>query len=108
MVRKTFAGSMTKSYSLRSMKAPDFIQEQVGYASRHFAEEALRTGELTARYRLTGHSSDEGEHDNVLNVNLRERAGSDEFREAIENLILPKVDEYKPDLLLVSAGKIFD
>lgn len=47
-----------------------------------------------------------GEHGigNIVNAPLPAGAGSSEFREAFESVILPEVDAFAPQLLLVSAG----
>lgn len=41
---------------------------------------------------------------NVLNVPLREGTGSKGFRDAMERMVLPRVDAFAPELVLVSAG----
>ena len=41
---------------------------------------------------------------NIFNAPLKTGSGSDEFRAAMESRILPAVDAFKPELLLVSAG----
>lgn len=41
---------------------------------------------------------------NVLNVPLPDGAGSQAFRAAYEGTILPRVDEFAPELIIISAG----
>src|SRR5262249_48025922 len=41
---------------------------------------------------------------NICNAPLPPYAGSDEFRAAMSDRILPAVDAFKPDLLIISAG----
>jgi acetoin utilization deacetylase AcuC-like enzyme len=41
---------------------------------------------------------------NIFNAPLREGDGGDEFREAFRSRILPAVDAFQPDLILISAG----
>jgi acetoin utilization deacetylase AcuC-like enzyme len=41
---------------------------------------------------------------NIFNAPLREGDGGDQFREAFLERILPAVDDFAPDLILVSAG----
>ena len=41
---------------------------------------------------------------NIFNVPLRPGSGSVEFRRALETAILPALDDFKPALILVSAG----
>ncbi len=42
--------------------------------------------------------------DNVLNVPLPEGTGSKAFRDVMERVVLPRVDEFAPQLLIISAG----
>ena len=55
-------------------------------------------------YPGTGASSERGEHDQIVNAPLAAGDGGDVFREALESAILPRVDAFAPDLILVSAG----
>lgn len=55
-------------------------------------------------YPGTGHAHETGAHNNVHNVPLPDGAGSALFRKAIEDHVLPAVDQFKPELILVSAG----
>ena len=41
---------------------------------------------------------------NVLNVPLPDGTGSKAFRDVMERVVLPRVDEFAPQLLLISAG----
>jgi acetoin utilization deacetylase AcuC-like enzyme len=52
----------------------------------------------------TGAKSERGKHGNVLNAPLRDGDGSLEFRSAMENIILPGLKDFKPELLIISAG----
>jgi acetoin utilization deacetylase AcuC-like enzyme len=52
----------------------------------------------------TGHPSDTGSAGNIRNVALRSGAGSAEFRAAMTDHLLPAVDAFAPELLLISAG----
>jgi acetoin utilization deacetylase AcuC-like enzyme len=55
-------------------------------------------------YPGTGAASERGAHDNIVNAPLRAGDGSDAFREAMETAILPRVDGFRPDLIIISAG----
>jgi acetoin utilization deacetylase AcuC-like enzyme len=55
-------------------------------------------------YPGTGAAHDTGAHGNLLNVPLPDGAGSKLFREAIEREVLPAVNAFAPELLLISAG----
>jgi acetoin utilization deacetylase AcuC-like enzyme len=55
-------------------------------------------------YPGTGAVSERGEHDTVVNAPLRPGDGGDKFREAFESRILPRLREFKPELIVISAG----
>lgn len=52
----------------------------------------------------TGAASETGAHGNVVNVPLAPMTGSAEMRHAWDQAILPLVQEWEPELILVSAG----
>jgi acetoin utilization deacetylase AcuC-like enzyme len=54
-------------------------------------------------YPGTGAASETGVG-NIVNVPLRPRSGSSQFRLAVSERILPALDAFRPDLLLISAG----
>src|SRR5580704_8698361 len=55
-------------------------------------------------YPGTGSSRETGTDHNVINVPLRAGSGSAEFRAAWSQRILPMLDAFAPDLIIVSAG----
>ncbi len=55
-------------------------------------------------YPGTGLPQERGVAGNILNVPLPPRTGSDEFRDAFESMVLPALDRFAPDLLMISAG----
>lgn len=55
-------------------------------------------------YPGTGRSDEHGPHGNILNVELPPGTGSDAFRAAYRDEILPAVRAFAPDMILVSAG----
>ena len=55
-------------------------------------------------YPGTGARSERGEHDQIVNAPLSAGDGGDVFREALEAAIFPRIDDFAPDLILVSAG----
>jgi acetoin utilization deacetylase AcuC-like enzyme len=55
-------------------------------------------------YPGTGAISERGEHDTIVNAPLSAGDGGDAFREAFEIAILPRLREFKPDILVISAG----
>lgn len=52
----------------------------------------------------TGRENETGVFGNICNVCLSPGAGSEQFREAWSKRILPALDRFAPDLLLISAG----
>ncbi len=55
-------------------------------------------------YPGTGAMNERGEYDTIVNAPLRAGDGSEQFREAMELVILPRIDEFHPDLVIISAG----
>ncbi len=55
-------------------------------------------------YPGTGAIGERGEHDNIINAPLRAGDGGEQFREALDTAILPRLREFKPDLVVISAG----
>ena len=55
-------------------------------------------------YPGTGSKSERGAHNNIVNAPLRAGDGGDRLREAFTTTILPRLREFKPDLIVVSAG----
>ncbi|MGO4665107.1 histone deacetylase family protein [Bosea sp. 2RAB26] len=55
-------------------------------------------------YPGTGAASERGEHGTIVNAPLRAGDGSDTFRDAFETAVLPRVDAFQPDLVIISAG----
>jgi len=55
-------------------------------------------------YPGTGAVNETGEYDTVVNAPLRPGDGGDAFRAAFENRVLPRLRDFAPELLIVSAG----
>ncbi|HEV2558049.1 MAG TPA: histone deacetylase family protein [Microvirga sp.] len=55
-------------------------------------------------YPGTGAASERGDHDTIVNAPLSTGDGSDAFREAVESVVLPRMDAFRPDLVIISAG----
>src|ERR1700741_3728390 len=55
-------------------------------------------------YPGTGAVSERGEHNTVVNAPLRPGDGGDEFHDAFEPVILPRLRDFRPDLIVISAG----
>jgi acetoin utilization deacetylase AcuC-like enzyme len=52
----------------------------------------------------TGSTSERGEEDTVVNAPLRAGNGGREFREAFDLAILPRLEQFAPELIVISAG----
>lgn len=55
-------------------------------------------------YPGTGDKSERGAHNNIVNAPLWPGADSDAFREAMETIVLPRLADFSPDLVMISAG----
>jgi acetoin utilization deacetylase AcuC-like enzyme len=55
-------------------------------------------------YPGTGAVSERGEHDNIVNAPLRAGDGGAEFRDAFDTAILPRLTDFQPELVVISAG----
>ena len=55
-------------------------------------------------YPGTGAITERGEFNTIVNAPLRAGDGGDQFREAFESVILPRLREFKPEILVISAG----
>jgi acetoin utilization deacetylase AcuC-like enzyme len=55
-------------------------------------------------YPGTGAASECGKYDTIVNAPLSAGDGGDQFRDAFETVILPRLRDFKPDILIVSAG----
>src|SRR4051794_13318438 len=55
-------------------------------------------------YPGTGALSERGEHDTIVNAPLSSGDGSDAFRDAFLSAILPRIEAFGPDLVVISAG----
>jgi acetoin utilization deacetylase AcuC-like enzyme len=52
----------------------------------------------------TGAVGETGEHNTIVNAPLRPGDGGAAFRAAFETRILPRLEEFKPELVIISAG----
>ncbi|MGN6411013.1 MAG: histone deacetylase family protein [Nitrobacter sp.] len=52
----------------------------------------------------SGASSERGDHGTIVNAPLASGNGGPEFRSAFRNLILPRLETFAPELLVISAG----
>ena len=52
----------------------------------------------------TGAAEERGEHGTIVNAPLRAGDGGLAFREAIDGIILPRIEAFRPELVILSAG----
>ncbi len=71
-----------------------WAEDRVLYASSH----------QMPLYPGSGATHETGAHGQILNVPLAPGTGSREMRHAYDDLIFPALEEFEPELLLVSAG----
>ncbi len=55
-------------------------------------------------YPGTGATGERGDHDNIVNAPLAAGDGGERFRQAFESRILPRVQAFGPELIVISAG----
>ena len=55
-------------------------------------------------YPGTGSASETGEHGNIVNAPLAPFSGSEEFRDAMSDRVLPALRSFEPDIIFISAG----
>ena len=55
-------------------------------------------------YPGTGSARERGAHDTIVNVPLRSGDGGEAFRAAIDGTIVPRVERFAPDLVILSSG----
>jgi acetoin utilization deacetylase AcuC-like enzyme len=55
-------------------------------------------------YPGTGALNERGARNTIVNAPLRPGDGGDQFREAMETAILPRLESFGPDLVIISAG----
>ncbi|MDC7743318.1 histone deacetylase family protein [Rhizobium binxianense] len=55
-------------------------------------------------YPGSGAKDEKGKHNTIVNAPLSPNVGSDHFREAFKSRVLPALDDFRPDLIIISAG----
>ena len=55
-------------------------------------------------YPGTGARDERGEHDTIVNAPLKAGDGGEIFRDAFTHLILPRLTQFSPELVIISAG----
>ena len=74
----------------------EFCEHEAGlfYASTH----------QSPLYPGTGHPRERGDFNNIVNAPLKAMSGSPEFRHAMTVSVLPALEEFEPELVMISAG----
>ncbi len=52
----------------------------------------------------TGATQERGEHDTIVNAPMHPGDGGPKFRQAFEGVILPQLEKFSPELIIISAG----
>ncbi len=55
-------------------------------------------------YPGSGAKTETGAHDTIVNAPLSPNVGSEHFREAFKSRVLPALNDFRPDLIIISAG----
>ncbi|MBB3592254.1 acetoin utilization deacetylase AcuC-like enzyme [Rhizobium sp. BK529] len=55
-------------------------------------------------YPGSGAKEENGTHGTIVNAPLSPNVGSDHFREAFKSRVLPALNDFRPDLIIISAG----
>ncbi|TCR93476.1 histone deacetylase family protein [Rhizobium sp. BK376] len=55
-------------------------------------------------YPGSGAKDETGAHNSIVNAPLSPNTGSDHFREAFKSRVLPALENFRPDLIIISAG----
>ena len=55
-------------------------------------------------YPGTGAATEIGAHDNIVNAPLKKGDGGEAFRDAMKSRVLPRVEAFAPDLIILCAG----
>ena len=52
----------------------------------------------------SGTHEEHGNHQNILNIPIQANTDGPAFRQKFDEIILPRLDSYKPEILIISAG----
>lgn len=52
----------------------------------------------------SGTHEEHGKHQNILNIPMQANTDGPAFRQKFDEIILPRLDSYKPEILIISAG----
>ncbi|MBW7849439.1 MAG: histone deacetylase family protein [Rhodospirillales bacterium] len=94
-------------HGLRRVAVIDFDVHHGNGTQHVFADDAelfYASTHQENHYPGTGHYHERGRANNIVNFPLPAGSGSQSFRMAMGDVILPALNDFKPELILVSAG----
>lgn len=91
-------------YELERVAIVDFDVHQGNGTEDIFKNEPKILFCSTFQYPFYPHSDIDGTAKNIINVPLAAGSNGLKFREAVQSHWLPKLEEFKPELILISAG----
>src|SRR5262249_2341981 len=96
-----------KEHGIERAAVVDFdVHHGNGYQDIFWSDRSVMYGSTHQMplYPGTGATSERGEHNTIVNAPLRPGDGGEAFRAAFETVILPRLRDFRPDLLVISAG----
>jgi acetoin utilization deacetylase AcuC-like enzyme len=101
------AAMHARSLGLKRIAVVDFDVHHGNGTQAAFADDPdlfYASSHQSPCYPYTGAAEERGVAGNILNVPLRPGSGSEVFRRAWESEILPALERFAPELLIISAG----
>ena len=98
---------MRERWGLRRVAVADFDVHHGNGTQAAFSDEPglfFASSHQSPCYPDTGFANEHGCSDNIANVPLAPGSGSTEFRRAWRNALLPALDAFAPELVIISAG----
>jgi acetoin utilization deacetylase AcuC-like enzyme len=94
-------------HGLARVAVVDFdVHHGNGTQARFWADASLFYGSThqSPLYPGTGSAGETGAGNNIVNVPLPPMSGSQAFRQGMERIMLPALDAFAPEMVLISAG----
>jgi len=98
------AAHALEAHGLERVAIVDFDVHHGNGTEEIFSDDERVLMVSTFQYPLYPYSGVDNPAPNMVNVPLGAGSGSDEFREAVTSRWLPALDDFEPELILVSAG----
>ena len=96
-----------KRHGLRRVAVVDFDVHHGNGSQAMFWDDAgvfFASSHQSPLYPGTGRREERGAHGQIVNAPLPPGSGSEHFRNAWSEIILPSLDRFAPELVLISAG----